>query len=161
MDETKKCNKCCKHKTLDKFSKRMVSTTGQSWCKACMSDYQREWNKRNNKKKRFLTASWKARNPKRTKEFARGTHLKSHYGITNAQYEQLLEDQNHVCKICKQPETTKAQRRLHVDHDHNSGIVRGILCHGCNTGLGAFKDKPEILIAAAHYLRRFLKKKDF
>lgn len=56
--------------------------------------------------------------------------LKRRYGITPAEYDAILKKQGGVCDICKKPRTQK--RRLHVDHDHRNGKVRGILCSRCN-----------------------------
>jgi hypothetical protein len=73
------------------------------------------------------------------------------YGITPDEFLEMLEKQEGKCKICGNKPTT--QRGLHVDHCHKSGVVRGLLCHGCNTGLGNMKEDPEILLKAIAYLR--------
>lgn len=73
------------------------------------------------------------------------------YGLTKEQYLNLLENQNYKCKICKNTELY--YDKLIVDHDHNTGKVRGLLCSGCNKGLGLFKDNPEFLVRAADYIR--------
>lgn len=82
--------------------------------------------------------------------------MKSNYGLTKEQYEELLEKQGGVCAICGQPEmrTTKAgvAMLLHVDHCHNSGKIRGLLCHKCNSALGLFMESSEILSSAVNYL---------
>jgi hypothetical protein len=58
-----------------------------------------------------------------------------------------LEDQDWKCPICERPLV-----KTHVDHCHDTGVVRGILCPGCNVALGIFQDSPEILIRAADYV---------
>ena len=73
------------------------------------------------------------------------------YGVTKEFLLELYEKQNGKCKICDTEPTT--QRGLHVDHCHTTGIVRGLLCHGCNVALGSMKDDPEILLKAVEYLR--------
>lgn len=78
--------------------------------------------------------------------------LMKNYGITLECYDQMLEDQNHSCKICGFMELGDG-KRLHVDHDHGTGDIRGLLCHHCNTGLGLFKDSQELLQKAIDYLR--------
>lgn len=69
----------------------------------------------------------------------------------------MLEVQRHVCAICFEPETTTAKsgepRLLCVDHDHETGEVRGLLCSRCNTALGLFDDDPARLGVAMSYLR--------
>ena len=71
------------------------------------------------------------------------------YDITADEYDEMLGCQDGGCKICgKSFERVK----LAVDHDHNTGKVRGILCENCNRGLGMFKDDPELLKSAVQYL---------
>jgi hypothetical protein len=79
-------------------------------------------------------------------------YLKKLYGITPEQYERMLEDQNHRCAICQEPE--KQSRRLAVDHDHSTGKVRSLLCQSCNTAIGKLKDDPELIRRAAEYVER-------
>lgn len=78
--------------------------------------------------------------------------LKSLYGITIDEYEELSAHQNHICWICGGVETTK-DGFLHVDHDHNTGQIRGLLCAKCNQGIGCFKENIEALEKAIEYLR--------
>lgn len=81
----------------------------------------------------------------------RDYNFRNKYGITLERYEELLAQQNNACAICK--ETCSTGRRLAVDHDHGTGVVRGLLCNECNQGLGKFKDSPELLQEAQNYLR--------
>lgn len=76
------------------------------------------------------------------------------YGITPETYQQLFTQQEGKCAICSSSEVSVARRsyNLFVDHDHETGKVRGLLCHHCNTGLGHFKDKTEALQKAIEYL---------
>lgn len=78
---------------------------------------------------------------------SREANLKHRYGITLIDYNEMLIEQNSRCKICD-VETTG----LVVDHCHNSGEVRGLLCGNCNKGLGLFKDSPERMERAAQYI---------
>jgi hypothetical protein len=83
--------------------------------------------------------------------------LKADFGISLDAYNQMLLSQNGLCDICKQPETHKRNGRvksLAVDHHHGTGKIRALLCADCNTGIGKLKDSPEILEAAAAYIRK-------
>ncbi len=83
----------------------------------------------------------------------RESNLRHSYGINLADYEAMLQGQDGVCAIChKAPKGTRNGKVLHVDHDHNSGKLRQLLCTNCNTGLGKFMDDPELLKLAAIYL---------
>lgn len=78
------------------------------------------------------------------------------YGISAEEYEALLASQGGLCAICRQPEVHKTRgggvKNLSVDHDHETGAVRGLLCVRCNAGLGNFKDRIDILNQAIAYL---------
>lgn len=82
------------------------------------------------------------------KTYARDWKLKTKYGLTRDAYDAMVKSQNGKCFICD--EVTA----LHIDHCHDIGTVRGLLCISCNRGLGYFKDKPELLKRAAAYLVR-------
>jgi len=78
------------------------------------------------------------------------SELKRLYGITFENYLQMFVDQGEVCAICK--ESCQTKKSLSVDHDHESGKVRGLLCNRCNRALGMFRDNPTILNRAAEYI---------
>lgn len=82
--------------------------------------------------------------------------LERKFGITRQELDAMSEAQDHKCKLCDQPETSKVRgkvRRLAIDHCHETGKIRGLLCTKCNNALGAFKDNPSLLEKAAEYLR--------
>lgn len=74
-------------------------------------------------------------------------HLKARYGITGAEWKELFDLQGGECAICKEHTET-----FHVDHCHETGKVRGLLCRACNIGLGHFRDNIVLLRQAAEYL---------
>jgi hypothetical protein len=79
------------------------------------------------------------------------------YGITEQDYERMLEEQGNTCAVCNAPPkpfTTKSEPRLHIDHCHTTGKVRGLLCGHCNSALGQARDDPAILQGLIEYLRR-------
>lgn len=77
-------------------------------------------------------------------------NLSKLYGMTEDSYEAMLAAQGNRCAVCSNLFTATP----HVDHSHKTGKVRGLLCGGCNTGLGLFKDNPDVLRAAVRYLAR-------
>ena len=92
------------------------------------------------------------------RSYRRKWQLRYKYGLSMEQYEQLLNSQRNVCAICGQSETRTFRgivSPLSVDHDHDTGKVRGLLCYGCNAGIGRLKDSPSFLTKAAHYLRSY------
>lgn len=82
----------------------------------------------------------------------RSRDLERLYGISIEDYESMLTSQNGVCAICQQ--SCPTGYNLSVDHDHQTGRVRGLLCVNCNSALGKFQDDPDLLVKAASYLRR-------
>lgn len=100
-------------------------------CKPCHQDYRR-------------TSLTTPRNRKADK-------LQLRYGLTYEQWEAMRQTENYRCMICNISEN-ELGRNLDVDHCHDSGKVRGILCNSCNTMLGRARDKVEILEAAVAYL---------
>lgn len=87
-------------------------------------------------------------------DYYRKTSLRGKYGMSMDDYAALDARQNGVCAICGQPPNGKGA--LHVDHDHATGAIRGLLCFTCNSGLGNFHDDPELLRKAVRYLRSAL-----
>ena len=82
----------------------------------------------------------------------RESHLKRKYGMTLEDYERMFEAQGGVCAICG--EARPEERTLHVDHDHETGVIRGLLCFRCNNALGDFREEYELFRRAADYLDR-------
>lgn len=98
------------------------------------------------------TREWAERNPDDWERHLRKSHLKRKYGITVEEADALLEKQGGKCAICSVTEGDSRGFRMHIDHDHATGVVRGILCNLCNSGLGQFRDNPDLLTKAIAYL---------
>ena len=108
-------------------------------------------------RKRLALKHLRSKEPKVDKtpaEVGRGrdSRILRKYGMTKAQWRNLFHEQGLRCGICKRP-TPGSKYGWATDHCHRRGHVRGILCHGCNIGLGAFKDDISSLEAAIKYLR--------
>lgn len=84
--------------------------------------------------------------------------MRHRYGLTLADYDTMLEAQDGVCAICRKPETRdhgNGPVRLAVDHNHDTGEVRKLLCSRCNTGIAKFNEDVALLLAAAQYVLEF------
>jgi len=85
-------------------------------------------------------------------------YLMRNYNLTLDDYLKMLEKQNNLCLICNEEgfimDKAKHKLKLVVDHNHETGVVRGLLCHNCNRGLGLFKDKVSVIQKAINYLER-------
>jgi Autographiviridae endonuclease VII len=117
-------------------------------CIACSKKRQAEWRARNREKTRRKHKGWRDANPEKTLEYSM-----SRYSITVEQYQDRLDEQNGLCACCGKPAST-GPRRLLVDHDHNTGQIRGLLCRRCNTGIGMLGDDVEGVRRALSYLER-------
>jgi hypothetical protein len=89
--------------------------------------------------------------PERKKEHARIRWIRHKYNLSVEEYNRLYESQNKQCGICKVNSGTV----LHIDHDHETNTIRGLLCASCNKGLGMFKDNITSLENAIEYLKKF------
>jgi len=84
---------------------------------------------------------------------SRNAALKREFGITLDQYNEMLAKQNHQCACCGTTDP-RGQGAFHVDHCHKTGIIRGLLCHLCNTGIGKLGDDLPGLLKAVEYLEK-------
>jgi hypothetical protein len=113
----------------------------------------REWHKRwrtaNPGEHRRKKAEWYLKNREKVLAQRRNKRYQKLFGITEEEYFQLLAFQNGVCAICN---NTPKDTRLHVDHSHTTGEVRGLLCYKCNYSIGLLDDSPEKATRLAAYL---------
>jgi len=114
-------------------------TSNRIRCDPCRDARQRQLEKQRNAK-RTAQGHWTA------------DTLRRKYGWTVADFQTQLEIQGGACAVCRVP-TPGEGHYWHVDHDHQTGKVRGILCQHCNLGVGNAGDDPERLRAMASYLR--------
>lgn len=98
-----------------------------------------------------MTANYYRKNKEAVRKYNQAYRIKSQYGITVDAYQYLLDKQGGKCAICEQG---NGLRRLCVDHCHETGAVRGLLCTGCNSAIGKLDDNPNLLRKAASYLER-------
>src|ERR1017187_7032506 len=83
--------------------------------------------------------------------------LKRNYGLTVEEFDAMLLAQGNKCEVCGEVFTKVNSGGPKVDHDHDTGKVRSLLCHGCNTALGLLKEDPNRMIALASYITKHKK----
>jgi hypothetical protein len=128
----KRCTRCGEDKQLSEFQTEKRSSDGvTSRCKQCLSAYQKSW----------------------YQEKGGMYHRVSRYGITPDEYHEMLEEQLSCCGCCGSPDPRRKAGFV-IDHDHNTGKIRGLLCHNCNIGIGQLGDSLDGLNKAVAYLRR-------
>lgn len=133
MKATKACTKCGKEKPLEEFHRNPATRDRrQVQCKVCACALSRQYRAER-------------------KEHYANYLLQYRFGITLAEYNAMLEAQSGSCAICGRTPDEEG-KRLCVDHDHETGEVRGLLCNECNAGLGRFHDDPARLRSAANYV---------
>lgn len=123
-------------------------------CVRCQKVYNKAEYRLFTAEKSEISSQWHEQNRDRHNEAMRIGQLRRKFGLTPQGYDALLAKQRGGCAICQLPCPTG--RKLAVDHHHQSGRVRGLLCQNCNTGLGKFGDDPDRLKVAAAYLLKFL-----
>jgi hypothetical protein len=127
-------------------------------CKSCNAEAMAAWHRERQQdpayreKKRQRQAEWRAalRAEGRATVMNKKYSLKQLYGMSLEQFEIMLTAQGNCCAICLC--SFVKSEDAHVDHDHDTGYVRGLLCTSCNNGLGRFRDSPAVLRRAADYL---------
>lgn len=139
------CPKCREEKPGVDFTRNKNYPDGRwVYCKAC--DAARRQTPEYIVKRKARLKVWRAKDPRRQPRAMR----KHKYGITHDEFEKLMESQGHGCAICWEDfDEATAQ----VDHDHETGAVRGLLCRQCNLGLGNFREDLCLLDRAAKYLK--------
>lgn len=146
--ETKVCPTCTVEKPSDQFYVTARNGNLSAYCKPCQSRINREayWSAPEHHRSR--------RERNRTQEKSRSSYLKRTYGITLQDETDLWTAQASKCGICLRP--LSYGRHAHIDHDHVTGHIRGVLCGSCNRALGLFQDSPDVIDAASAYLRAHL-----
>ena len=125
----KTCSRCSVEKPHQEFHKQTASPDGYTvWCRKCASEHKKE-----------------KRDTYRNRELIR------RYGITHQEYLDMLAEQDHRCAVCGLHETKNFNGVLCVDHNHETGKVRGLLCNPCNKALGLAMDSAEILYKLYKY----------
>ena len=148
----KTCKDCLVDKQIEDFYKHKNSKDGYSHrCKKCDNKRTRLWQINNKEKAALNTKRHREKYGKEYKEKTRNYKYIINYGITLDDWKRLLEDQNYRCGICFKHSSEETMNMV-VDHDHKTGVIRGLLCRNCNTALGLLKDSVENMKSAIDYL---------
>lgn len=102
----------------------------------------------------FKSHNANSNTPRQRKGQFKDWYLQKNYGITLDDYYQMLDNQNGCCAVCNALPPTGRKKYLAVDHDHDTGKVRGLLCDNCNRAIGLLKDNVEVLDKASEYLKK-------
>lgn len=141
----KTCSTCKRDKHASEFTKHSKSKDGlRSYCRECQKEKRKTYTIQNPTKIKEQYEKW-------NKKYGRSYRLEKKYGWTIEAKEALLKVQSWKCGICTNPINLT---NGHLDHDHRTGKVRGVLCQACNKGLGFFKDNEKSLYFAAEYVSR-------
>lgn len=149
IDGKKECSKCLVMKPVDQFLRRDGPGTGcQSACKDCYYGKIKQYYRDHPEARiRIRERSRQFRKDHPEKELHR--RIRS-YGISGEQYAEMVSRSQGCCEACGQPPGLKG---LHIDHDHKTGEVRGLLCRECNVALGCVHDRVRRLHGLISYLR--------
>lgn len=161
----KVCTACKEEKPLSEYHLAKAGKCGRrAYCKVCRKKKEKLYNVspqskkaerercrayRKTEKGKAARAKIMGRNYERCEKRRAERTRERLYGLGGGEFDRLVESQGGKCLICDVVPNT----RLAVDHSHENGRVRGLLCSKCNLGLGCFKDNPQFLTRAAEYLK--------
>ncbi len=170
LDQVKRCTKCGETKPIDLFG--IQRGTRRAQCNPCRTLQADSWAKRNPERVRATRREWVAKNRERVRAYPRKTwaeltpeqrarktarskvlHLKRTFGITPEDWQHMYEAQGGVCALCRVPGRVGKHGKLQVDHCHETGRIRGLLCGPCNVALGIFGDTVSALERVLRYMK--------
>ena len=166
----KVCARCNIPKETEEFNKNGQQKDGKHvYCKTCVSLYAEKYYGTHKEKILGRSRNRRLADPEKNKKFHRDYRIKfpdrirnsrllKAYGINLETWNALFDSQEKCCAICRTE--NPGARGWNTDHNHTTGKVRGILCSGCNIGLGLFKDDIKSLLRTVEYLRKASNTKD-
>jgi hypothetical protein len=172
----KYCSGCKQTLPLESFGLHKGGSQGRrNQCRECRNTENNLWSKQNIER----VSKWRKTNPDKLKEQRdrwnrseakkvvdkkwKASHpnykyIPSEYGMSIEDYQELFDEQGGVCAICGNPETRQTEEKFNwlcIDHNHETGEIRGLLCSKCNRSLGLFGDSIDFLYDAVRYLERY------
>lgn len=168
-DKLKRCARCSAEKPLLDFrNNKNKPDSIRPYCRDCRKAICREWYLRNidsererarnrmrvyGPKERERNKQWAAANPEQARYHSRKKLLRKKYDMTIEEHDALFAEQGFVCGACGSSEPN-SKKGWSTDHCHATGVVRGIVCHHCNIGIGHAKDSIQTLHKWVAYLER-------
>ena len=170
------CSKCGENKPRTEYNKEHGRE--RAYCKICHRAAVAKWQSDNREHQREYHAQWCKDNPDKVREYAKKNYhnrseeskakkaiysrkrvLESRYGITQKDWDRMHDDQGGLCALCRIPGRTGKHGKFAVDHNHDTGQVRGLLCTTCNVAIGALGETRENLQRAVDYVTYGWRKK--
>lgn len=151
----KTCSDCKQEKEVGAYSKDRYNPDGlRYWCRECAAVRWQKYYLAKPDHFRAKSKEWGKANPEKKRLVFKRCYLKSRYGLTLEQYEEMWKSQDGKCLICQDLlKHGRGKGSAHIDHCHESGKIRGLLCQDCNIGLGHLHT-IERLFSAAEYLKK-------
>ncbi len=144
----KSCTLCGIEKPLTEYHSHPRTKDGfKTQCRTCQNEKNKQWRDKNAEYLREYNQQRTIANYEANKNW----RLQKLYGISLDEYKEILLMQGGGCAICGRPPTKEV---LFVDHEHESGEIRGLLCRNCNTGIGLLGDGIEGILSALEYLEQ-------
>lgn len=152
--ELKRCHGCLIEKPVTEFHKDKNRLKGRSdKCKTCTSIYTKENYRANRDRIKAKSQYYRRKNLQTVKEKERKYHLRKNYQLTDCEYTTMLAAQDEKCLICGRHKSN-FKYKLSVDHNHQTGKVRGLLCTRCNFKIAVLEDKT-FVVEAKKYLYKY------
>ena len=160
----KRCKHCGRIKAIEDFYGDRAARDGhRPECKACTAARRKRWYEANREREIARVKAWQQSNADRLNEYRRTRrvlpevkarerdgHLRRKFQLTSEQYDAMLPEQGDACAVCgREP---KAGKSFHVDHNHETGALRGLVCFSCNSALGNLHEDEARISALLTYL---------
>lgn len=148
-----KCSRCGNEKPVSEFHCDAHAASGRRPnCKSCGKVLNAQQWAKHREKRAAQKQRYREVQGDRIAAHHRAYKLERQYGLASEQVEAMFASQNGKCAICSAALVRRRKGGMAIDHCHATGVVRGLLCHRCNTGLGLFRDNPDALRRAAEYV---------
>ena len=147
------CFRCKKEKeSTDFYRSKAIKSGFMNECKECNGERNKKWRIKNKLKASKTSKEWALNNPERSRLLKLKSYLRRKYNITVEEFEKRKKAQQNRCLICEKVFVLSSQ--THVDHNHSTKKVRGILCTRCNFIVGMVENEGDIILKSIEYIKR-------